>query len=78
MHTVDFTIFSLDLNFVRCLVTCPLSLWVYKRETLASIEKIWRISHQNALANFLIWRSRALPHRVIVYEIILAGFKFGD
>ena len=26
MHTVDFTIFSLDLNFARCLVTCPLLL----------------------------------------------------
>ena len=26
MHTVDFTMFSLDLNFARCLVTCPLLL----------------------------------------------------
>ena len=27
---------------------------------------------------FLIWRSRALPLTAIVYEITLAGFKFGD
>ena len=33
------------------------------------IRKHWQISN---------WRLRALPHRAIVYEIILAGFKFGD
>ena len=27
MHTEDFTIFSVDMNFARCLVTCPLLLW---------------------------------------------------
>ena len=26
MHTEGFTIFSLDLNFARCLDTCPLLL----------------------------------------------------
>ena len=30
------------------------------------------------IGEFLIWRLRAFPHSVIVYEIILASFKFGD
>ena len=25
-----------------------------------------------------MWRLRVLPHSAIVYDIILAGFKFGD
>ena len=30
------------------------------------------------IGEFLFWRSRALLHRAIVYEIILVGLKFGD
>ena len=41
MHTMYFTIFSLDLNFARCLVTCPLPLWVYKPLVL-----LWRPFHR--------------------------------
>ena len=37
--------------------------------------EIWQISHQNVLVNF---KSRALLHGAIVYEIILAGYKFGN
>ena len=33
-------------------------------------------SVKNALMKF--WRLQVLPHRVIVYEIILMGFKFGN
>ena len=38
MHTEDITIFSLDLNFARCLVTCPLLLQ-------ESISPWWRSQH---------------------------------
>ena len=45
--------------------------------------KLWRtlnLANQSSecIDEFLIWRSRAFPHSAIVYEIILAGFKFGD
>ena len=33
---------------------------------------------ESVIGEIFIWQSQALPHRVIVYEIILAGFKFGD
>ena len=45
--------------------------------------KLWRalnLANQSSecIGEFLIWQLRALPHRAIVCEIILAGFKFGS
>ena len=45
--------------------------------------KLWQalnLANQSSecIGEFQIWRSRALPHSAMVYEIILAGFKFGN
>ena len=45
--------------------------------------KLWQalnLANQSSefIGEFKIWRSRALSHSVIVYEIILASFKFSD
>ena len=45
--------------------------------------KLWQALNlvnqsSECIGKFLIWRSRAFPHRATVCEIILAGFKFGD
>ena len=60
-----------------------LSFNIVIRDYLPYSGKVWQVLNLvnqslERIGVFLIWRSQALPHRVIVYEIILVGFKFGD
>ena len=54
-----------------------------KTKSIPYSGKLWRALNlvnqsSKCIGEFLFWRSWALLHRAIVYEIILVGFKFGD